>query len=1517
MLKQARRFNAPRVPLIPKSPLMRLFNVLRVVSRNIHETQTIPSFLYRLPLVFLLCQQFIPAFLPVCPGLWRADRSSSRILRVVAFCAFGPSLWEGQTAMIVGFAVVAAIGTAQVGGVLLLGFIFSRTGRATVWLMRAESLLMDILIPVFSAIAWAQIGLCVSVLIKDGWDALAFAEMLLIGAVGSVVFAIASLCWFVEVCYRPKSSLFWRAAEYGLTVAMVECPLFLSRIGCYTDGTAQKIIVALMVVLMLAAAVLVFVTQPFISRAHTIASAGIGFAAGLTALLQFVRLLIGGGFDQDSVCLCAPVIIIATVISFRILSNRRILASAAALDLLQDEGEEFEAVIKRPSDIMRLYRCCFESAHPYLLTWELFVKGVVKWGKNCVLWEQYLRLVAIFPEQTVRLVGIMEETQPVSRTSIYFRGIRKVAKLIVLGRNRRILNALKRRLKSVGTLEKVAAEAETAYWTALSEGNVRALFGVCNQVVDQCVTIRGEYQRLICEFPNSGLVVKNYANFLRVVEYDLREAIVQEARAARLDESAYLEDPCHTCGLATFPQLPRSITPGSPGPADSLLSAIGRQTSDLTEADMEAMNAAQQQSSIRELGLTVGLSFVRNLRLFVIIHFLVICFLGMAVPYIPVRDELRSMDTTWSLLYQANIVTARIPEIELLIAVDTAYIAEVLLNSTGDVAVLGSIPFESSWIASQIEVRIADFLIALNSLQNSLGNIADTNLQSWTSFYTAPIEMVLPGSLTHYNISLGSALESVMSQLVSFDPVVSGDRISYSNATWLEGFQRNCWSLIPALLEYSTGLAADQMALSNDAEALLSDLIIVAAALNFFAGLVYVILLRSLWLKWRCVGRGLAQLPKSQIHACITRLSFRRSRSLVGDERLYYNDCVKLVSAAGGFGDLPMSHISLLVLVMVASSIMAVSMVDLSLGNQLVLANGIFTRATLLANMTAYMYHTATGLVLYMCLSSGSPKAYMPALGGISPEDIGMLLSSDLQDLTSIIDCTTLGSALGESFGMLGSPERQIAEALLGGEMRFERETTPHDFVKYAPYLLYIGMVHTGLTNPIFDILLVGPPYRDGFDLVMSTHYLVRHWSDDMQKVLEQVYVDCIRTATDKIGSDVTGPPAPLVALSLAAAVALLYFIGRIGRGLHFALSTLAMVSPEVVMESIPLTNFLTGIFPTNERAVVAESALCNAVTSIASEVTLQVRPDGVVTAVSPAIENRWGVRPSDCLDVDLSLILEFDPSVRDRLATNLNTEITLVSDRTPIPVNSYAFEVGRDGEVTAYVLFIEDLRQQRQAQAALEAEAERARELVAAVVPRTLSGKLTEANRSLTYVANWDAVMCVQLSEFGEFAKRLDAVEVLKRFRMEINDRLERVEDIAPLKSVGLSEYLLVNGADHWGNAAAAVPAIWSTCNALAAAAAALGLRLQFGVSGESQAVMGLMSTDDLSFDIFGRVLKAARALAKNAPVGSLNVDKMGFPMFPDVAGCAARPRTFKIGSLSYSALEIQLPRPVITEND
>jgi hypothetical protein len=623
-----------------------------------------------------------------------------------------------------------------------------------------------------------------------------------------------------------------------------------------------------------------------------------------------------------------------------------------------------------------------------------------------------------------------------------------------------------------------------------------------------------------------------------------------------------------------------------------------------------------------------------------------------------------------------------------------------------------------------------------------------------------------------------------------------------------------------------------------------------------------------------------------------------------------------MVSAAGGFGELPILPMTALLIVILVASVISVATVRWTLGDQLTDADSVFMRDTLLANTTSYVNHCAAELVIYICNSQSqefnNTNSTISAFTEIPLGIYSAIIMADGQDVTLIIDRATIGEVTGPSFGMLGSQYRPIAERVLTGPgLLFTATSTGHKFYSTSPRVFYIGLVQTGLINPMLSLLFAGVFNVTGlvnmsdFEFVMAQHMLVHHWYDEIQSVFAKLHAEYVESVPIDVNGVIYTMPIVVIVVAFCAVLVFIWFLSRTQRAIHFCLMSLSMVDYDVIMENTVLSNFLSGLFPTSERDVLSESALMKAVTSVSQDIVLHLRPDGVVTSANRTIEERWGIRVLDCVDVELSLLLEFPATVANRLVTNMDIEITLVFDRSVIPVNSFVFVIERDKEVLGYIMFLEDLREQRGNAALLQSELARSKELVKSVIPRALQAKVTETNGTLTYVAPWVAVLCTQISDFPEFARRQTSLETIRKFRTAIAAKIADIAGVAALKGVGVSEYFMFNAAGELGDADATIPVIWRVCQELAQAARELELAVQFGVSAENDVAMGLMSTDDLSFDIFARVVRTSRVLASRAPQNAANVDKIALQTFPAVVKCTSRTVTFKVGSSSYPAYE------------
>jgi hypothetical protein len=83
------------------------------------------------------------------------------------------------------------------------------------------------------------------------------------------------------------------------------------------------------------------------------------------------------------------------------------------------------------------------------------------------------------------------------------------------------------------------------------------------------------------------------------------------------------------------------------------------------------------------------------------------------------------------------------------------------------------------------------------------------------------------------------------------------------------------------------------------------------------------------------------------------------------------------------------------------------------------------------------------------------------------------LISNESVDLSSLVDRTTIGMMEGESFGLMGSSDREVTEILFSGPgLLFTQTSTGHQFFSSSPVFFYIGLTHTALVNPMLNIAM-------------------------------------------------------------------------------------------------------------------------------------------------------------------------------------------------------------------------------------------------------------------------------------------------------------------------------------------------------------------------------------------------------------------------------------------------------------
>jgi hypothetical protein len=197
---------------------------------------------------------------------------------------------------------------------------------------------------------------------------------------------------------------------------------------------------------------------------------------------------------------------------FTFMYNQKETKNLRILDSLS-EGEEFLTYISNPQKFMSVCMTCFRCSHSFCLS-NIFFKLVTNtWPYNRTIWILYVKFVAIYPEDSKRLLSIVSEMK-----SHHLKGfMSKLFKLMFTkfyGKGSQILNLpLKRKLDSIEKLVQFARQKITGCWNLILQEDTQELYSFLTIAYNSIQKCKAKYLHLLNEYPNNLFVIQSHANF--------------------------------------------------------------------------------------------------------------------------------------------------------------------------------------------------------------------------------------------------------------------------------------------------------------------------------------------------------------------------------------------------------------------------------------------------------------------------------------------------------------------------------------------------------------------------------------------------------------------------------------------------------------------------------------------------------------------------------------------------------------------------------------------------------------------------------------------------------------------------------------------------------------------------------------------------------------------------------------------------------------------------------------------
>jgi len=233
------------------------------------------------------------------------------------------------------------------------------------------------------------------------------------------------------------------------------------------------------------------------------------------------------------------------------------------LDQISENNESFFSLIKSPNHFANVTVTGTSIAHPVCINWAIFKFAIEKWPQNNQIWLIFAKFVAIFPEQSQKLMWIFQTIITTKVRGIGARTIKNEAMSIVRQREVNLSSTLKEKLNSISNHIQSSKMKLRRGWDVVIQGNlseVEASFLRANEAIERVDT---EINHLLQQYPNNKFVTRLYSRFLLELKGDHSRANEMTEKTRILHRGGMVNtDKSHELGLSALYLLPERILDG-------------------------------------------------------------------------------------------------------------------------------------------------------------------------------------------------------------------------------------------------------------------------------------------------------------------------------------------------------------------------------------------------------------------------------------------------------------------------------------------------------------------------------------------------------------------------------------------------------------------------------------------------------------------------------------------------------------------------------------------------------------------------------------------------------------------------------------------------------------------------------------------------------------------------------------------------------------------------------------------
>ena len=348
----------------------------------------------------------------------------------------------------------------------------------------------------------------------------------------------------------------------------------------------------------------------------------------------------------------AILFVFLTFISFLILKSYR-LKLLNVLDSFPEEMSKFIEVVRSKNYFLFLCLTGFTYAHPICVDLKIFSHAIERWKPDPIINFAFAKFIAIYLEQTKRLVWIYFNVSLNKLNGPTIRCIKEQTLGIIRSRETDLGSQLKARLNRISSHCDTIKHKILHVWDIVIQGNIGDIESSTKRAIKEIEQTDADYKHLIRQFPNNRYAIQAYAKFLSDIKADFRFAFEMNEKYRRLRlGNVIIKDQAHEFGLSTFKLLPDNIKTSLNGNNNiSTMSDSGAmiQSSSFQESSdfrvTQDLNEVDQLSNLRNRIEELAIPAVRRTEIiriiFLFVFFFVPCLFGLI--YLDIYyDDLKS-----------------------------------------------------------------------------------------------------------------------------------------------------------------------------------------------------------------------------------------------------------------------------------------------------------------------------------------------------------------------------------------------------------------------------------------------------------------------------------------------------------------------------------------------------------------------------------------------------------------------------------------------------------------------------------------------------------------------------------------------------------------------------------------------------------------------------------------------------------------------------------------------------------